>query len=131
MLYRQRVNLGEPVSENMISEVMYQAVTGRGIDLEAETLSPVEEAMGEIQEEQEAERATARQIRAESIDAAEAFDINTHIEENYDGRQASELSSQERAEIGELLDSYMQAIQDELKDRKLDAKYEKSSPGIL
>ena len=125
MLYRQRVNLGEPVSENMISEVMYQAVTGRGINLEAETLSPVEEAMGEIQEEQEAERATARQIRAESIDAAEAFDINTHIEENYDGRQASELSSQERAEIGELLDGYMQTISEELKDRKLDAKYEK------
>ena len=125
MLYRQRVNLGEPVSENMISEVMYQAVTGRGIDLEAETLSPVDDLLPEHDDYTDFDRATARQIRAESIDAAEAFDINTHIEENYDGRQASELSSQERAEIGELLDSYMQAIQDELKERKLDAKYEK------
>ena len=112
--YRQRVNSGEVVTDNMLAEVMYQAVTGNGINLDAEVIEQAPKPAPE-----EPDFLTGREQRLKIITSLEGKNWESIIEQEFPGRNILDLDTAQLQQLGNILDSYKDAISEELESRGL------------
>ncbi len=112
--YRQRVNSGEVVTDNMLAEVMYQAVTGDGINLDAEVVEQAPKPAPKTPD-----RTFGREQRLNIIGSLEGRNWESIIETEFPGRSIFDLTTSELQGLGNVLDNYKDTISKELESRGL------------